>query len=234
MADSQARAPDIPDLSTETDSDLLCYMSWAADADSQAHAREAWAEFYRRHVRYVYGICRRALDALFHSPEALEDLVQDTFRRVFEHAGAFTPGDATDADVMRRHVRAWLGAIVRHLVQDLLRNRQATPPEALLDHEHWNAVESRADPQPPDSPRLALAREVMETALTDEEREVLRVTFQWYDPNRTHQRLPNDVAADVAARLGTTSENLRKIRQRALRKFEAAMRSRMGEPPTTR
>jgi len=53
---------------------------------------------------------------------------------------------------------------------------------------------------------------------------VIRVTFQWYQPDREHQRLPNQVAKDLADTLGTTPENLRQIRHRALRKIEAHLR----------
>jgi DNA-directed RNA polymerase sigma subunit (sigma70/sigma32) len=81
---------------------------------------------------------------------------------------------------------------------------------------------------------VAIAREVMETDLSPEEREVLRITFEWYDPDRTNQRLPNDVAADLAERVDTTSENLRKIRQRALRKFKDGVQARLRQSPITR
>jgi hypothetical protein len=57
---------------------------------------------------------------------------------------------------------------------------------------------------------------------------VLRVTFQWYEPGREHQRLPNDVAADLADTLQTTPENLRQIRRRALRKIKAHLTAPSG------
>ena len=60
-------------------------------------------------------------------------------------------------------------------------------------------------------------------ALSERERLVLRVTLQWYRPGEEHQRLPNDVAADLARTLQTTPENLRQIRRRAMRKVAARL-----------
>src|SRR5947208_1372874 len=122
----------LPDLSAEGDADLLVYMTMRAE--DPAHAREAWAEFYRRHVRYVFGTCRRLVEGL---------------------------------------------------------------------------------PRPP----------------TTVEQEVLRVTYQYHVAGRDAQRLPNDVAEDLSRRLNTTSENLRKIRQRATDKLRAALAQRFGPLP---
>ncbi|MCI0458582.1 MAG: sigma-70 family RNA polymerase sigma factor [Gemmataceae bacterium] len=231
MAEDSTRTASEPDVSSESDGDLLVYMSLREDAP--AHACAAWAEFYRRHVGYLYPVCRRALSTVSRCPLAPEDLVQDTFRRVYEHAGTFDAGDVRDPDGLRRLVRAWLGAIATNLVRDVLRERETVPPEVLLDPELCSAVAARSDCGPP-ADLLAIAREVMTTDLSAEEQEVLRITYEWYDPDREHQRLPNDIAADLAGRLRTTTENLRKIRQRALRKFKEGVLRRLGRSPTSR
>jgi hypothetical protein len=62
---------------------------------------------------------------------------------------------------------------------------------------------------------------------------VVQVTAQWYQPDRDHQRLPNDVAADLAASLQTTPENIRQIRRRALKKIEAHLRPQTGDDKET-
>ncbi len=43
---------------SDTDAELLYYMS-LRDEDPAA-AEGAWAEFYRRHVQYLYGVCYKA------------------------------------------------------------------------------------------------------------------------------------------------------------------------------
>jgi len=51
---------------------------------------------------------------------------------------------------------------------------------------------------------------------------VLRVTAL-YHKAEGHNRLPNDVSAELAARWNTTNENLRAIRSRAMKKLRKAM-----------
>ena len=47
-------------------------------------------------------------------------------------------------------------------------------------------------------------------------------------PDHAHQRLPNDVAADLAETLGTTPENLRQIRSRAMKKIRTFLAAAEG------
>jgi RNA polymerase sigma factor (sigma-70 family) len=235
MTDSRSTTVKEQELAEEADGDLLCLMSWASDDQSLAQA--AWSVFYRRHFEYVNFICRRAIEGVLGCAEAVEDLVQDTFRRVYEHARTFTPGSDQDPDAKRRVVRAWLGRIARNLLQDRLRNRQARAPEQTPGEGLWDILPERRNKEteePSATDSSALVREVLLNDLTEEEQEVLRVTLQWYDPGRTNQRLPNDVAEDLAQRLHTTSENLRKIRRRAMQKVRDGLIRRMGQPPNSR
>ena len=96
-------------------------------------------------------------------------------------------------------------------------------PTRFLDQDAWQQVAREPAPATGDSETIRRVREAIES-LNEKEQMVIRVTFQWYSPDREHQRLPNDVAADLAATLRTTPENLRQIRRRALRKIETHLR----------
>jgi len=48
---------------------------------------------------------------------------------------------------------------------------------------------------------------------------VIRVSEANYVQGAKQQRLPNEVSKNLAAQLGTTTENVRKIRQRAKEKL---------------
>src|SRR5882724_8208094 len=102
-----------------SDAELLERVSQRASNAPSARAAEA--EFYERHVRYLYcvlvGRVRRPL-AL--SGWEVEDLVQETFFRAFSRASTFTAGDAWDEDSKRRRSRAWLGRIAQRLLADWL------------------------------------------------------------------------------------------------------------------
>jgi len=213
------------DFRTDSDYDLLEIMTWQ-QSDPVA-SREAWAEFYRRHATYLYGVCRRFTRRLGGEASA-EDLTAETFKRVYESAAhTFKPGTSKDPDAIGRHVRAWLGTIAQNLARDALRNEGSR--EGHLAQEHWQDIPDQ--PAPTDSARAKHLWLTMQNVLTERECDVLRVTFQWYDPQRPNQRLPNDIAAELAARWGTNSENIRQIRKRALRELEAALAPEVAGDP---
>ena len=205
------------ELSAESDAELLAYMAMASD--DPAGARNAWETFYLRHVDYLYAVCLRAYGSVLGGPQGAADLVADTFKRAYEHAGKFDAGGIEDAERLRRRMRAWLGRIAQRLAQTALRGRGKLPTQ-MLQQEHWQQVAPAESPGPADPQRIGRVRQAI-AGLSAREQTVIRVTFQWYQAGKDHQRLPNDVAAELAETLQTTPENLRQIRRRALRKIKA-------------
>lgn len=212
-----------PDFSAENDEDLLVYMSWKDDEPDSACA--ALGEFYKRHVRYLHAVCFRAHGQSLQA-SGVKDLVTSTFQRAYERASSFKPSCLADPDRMRRRVHAWLGRIAHRIAQDAYRGKKERP-EQLLSPEHWADIPARPtlDCQ---NDGIPLVQQGMDTILSEREREVLRVTMQFYDPEREHQRLPDDIAAELAARLGTTSDNLRKIRSTAMQKMKEFLVANMA------
>jgi RNA polymerase sigma factor (sigma-70 family) len=221
-----------PDLSAETDDDLLVYITWKQD--DPAVACEAWAEFYRRHVNYLFGVCYQSFGNTLKSRDRVADLVTDTFKRVYEHADSFKPSGIKDPEAMRKRVRAWLGTIARRLFLDRLPATDDRPAECQLEQDHWQNIAQPEAPDDSDNPLIAAVKMAFQKVLTQREQEVMRVTLHWYDPSSDHQRLPNEVAAELAKHLGTTPENLRKIRERALAKLKDEIIKILGSSPFER
>ena len=204
------------ELAGESDVDLLVYMTMADD-DPRA-AQGAWEAFYHRHVRYLYAVCMRAYARLLGGQPGVCDLVAEVFQRAYEHADKFDPAGITDPQRQRQRVRAWLGWIARASAQNAWRGQRRLPTQ-FLDHDQWQHVAQDAPADTPDPGRTESVRAAI-LALTEREQLVIRVTFQWYQPGQRHQRLPNDVAAELARTLGTTPENLRQIRRRAMKRIQ--------------
>jgi len=207
------------DLTDEKDADLLTFMTMA-DEDP-AVARAAWEAFYRRHAAYVYGVCVRAYAKILGGEAGVCDLVADTFKRAYEHAETFEAGGITDPERMRLRTRAWLGRIAERLAQTRLRGRKRLPTRTL-ELGHWQEIGERPVRTQEDAGRIERVRAAI-LSLSEKERVVIRATFQWYDPGVRHQRLPNEVAAELARTLRTTPENLRQIRRRALVKIKKTL-----------
>lgn len=224
----------LPDqgVSTECDEDLLVYMSWRSEYPELAQA--ACGEFYERHKLYLYAVILRSHGKSL-GREGVSDMTTETFMRVFERAQTYKPCGSEDADTQRQNVRAWVGAIAGNVCMDYFRDSDTH----LVLVDEWT---NDADPTHHDkdeecnqlSDELLLIHEAMVT-LTDREQEVLRVTMAYWKNDGSQERLPNHVAEDLARSFETTSANIRKIRERAMKKVrnfvEAAEQSRRGGKP---
>lgn len=175
----------------------------------------AWGKFYRRHVRYLYKILRRGRFGGALGEDAVEDLVQNTLLRAFEHAGTFRRSMCRNPEDPRAGVRAWLGRIAQNLVYDRYRAEglEVAVPEPLeltaTGCDPPGALESRALR----AMRRALPR------LSEREQEVLLATMEYRITGDEGSSLPPGVAKQLADQLGVTTTHLRQIRLRALRKL---------------
>lgn len=209
------------------DAELLELVA-GADRDP-AKAREAQAVFYARHVRYLYGVLLRHKKSLLtHAGLGAEDLVQETFHRAFERARTFERAEGLDVDRERARTRAWLGRIATNLLTDHLHKTREVSASHYLERVGCEGIDE--EPESTRSPEVRLLSDGLET-LTERERDVLRVSALHYRAG-DHQRLPNDVSAELAGRWNTTNENIRAIRVRAMKKlkeFVISQRAAGGE-----
>jgi RNA polymerase sigma-70 factor (ECF subfamily) len=77
--------------------------------------QRAGGVFVRRHQRAVYGLAI----TMCRDPRLAEDLAQQTFERVWRHAGSF--------DARRGSAKVWMLTITRRLCIDAFRTRHSTP-----------------------------------------------------------------------------------------------------------
>jgi RNA polymerase sigma factor (sigma-70 family) len=192
----------------------------ATSPSGAEEGRDAWATFYGRHRRYLYGVCLRAYGETLGDGRVTE-LVQDTFVRAYEKAGTFKPDPDGDSVTGRRRARAWLGRISENIVSDYFRRE---PKVVFMDEDE---LPEQVDPEEsvpsgPSAARLERLERVL-AQLSDREQEVLRATAMWYWPGQRQQRLPNSVMTKLAASLSTSADNVRQIRVRAMTKVRKLM-----------
>ena len=199
------------ELSTRDDATIFQLM-----AERGTEAKAAWAEVYRRHVKYVYFICWRSYGNTL-GPEGVEDLVHDVFIRTYQKASTFSCSSDSDPAGQRRAVRAWLGTVTSNLFRDRFRNELVLE---LPGDDFLELCEASSPSQEESQTNLLQrAREAL-NSLSEREQDVLRTTAQWYQPGARQQRLPHKVVTTLAERCNTSPQNLRQIRSRAMAKFK--------------
>jgi RNA polymerase sigma factor (sigma-70 family) len=206
-------------LMTQSDPNDAELLERVAIGRGSRPVRDAQAELYKRHAAYLrLALAKRCARLLELTQQSAEDLVQDTFERAFERARTFDAEGLTDADRLRRRVRAWLGAIAQRLLADSLTRVREAADTPLVEA----ASEAVTEELLLDSPEVSAMAKAL-GALSDREQDVLRISALYYRVGEQHQRLPNVVAAELAERWDTTSENVRAIRSRAIKKLRTAL-----------
>lgn len=210
-------------LAVTSEAELLALMSM--QGRDPERARAAWGELFERHRRYLYAVVSRSYGS-FLGEDGTVDLVCDAFRRAFEWAGRQTDSDevrvrfsANDSDSTRRRVLGWLGAIAEQLFRDRYREQSTAKDEFAQFLDHWKA-DHEHPAEAGDSTLLAHLQAAL-ALLSGPEAEALRASLPWYDAESRTFAVPRGEAARLSAALGTTPENLRQRRHRAIKRIEA-------------
>ncbi len=160
---------------------------------------------YNRYARVVYGLSLRMLG----TPEAAEDIVQDTFWRVWKKSDTYQPG--------RGNVGPWITGIAHNLAIDELRRRKARPIPVYEDDEH-PILRDLEDTQVnvADAALVREQQEVIRDALKDippDQREVIELSyFGGLSQQEIANRLQNPVGT-VKTRARLALQKLRSLLQ---------------------
>src|ERR1700730_10073271 len=135
-------------------------------AQLAAGSQEALAELYDRYGRLAYSV---ALRVLVH-PGRAEDVVQEAFLRIWNHAGSF--------DESRGSLRTWLLTAVRNRSIDFLRGRGAHERQELELQPAISQAGPRDDPWREVS--LSLERDAVREAMSSlpvEQRQAVELAY---------------------------------------------------------
>jgi len=211
-------------------SDQALLQRAAATLENAPDARRAQARFYERHVRYLYGVLKRRESVLRRiAGQSAEDLVQETFQRAFQYGQSYQTDGITDPERLRLRTRAWLGRIAQNLINSCLSEPGEISASPFIERISAEGID---EPAPPSTPRVRAMRAALEE-LTEREQDVLRVTTLYQRVGDDHQRLPNEISAELAARWGTNSQNIRAIRSRAMKKLKSQLEPTLAEREET-
>jgi DNA-directed RNA polymerase specialized sigma24 family protein len=194
-------------------------MALAAGDRADGDAREAYGAFYERHEPWLRAMIRtRRLGKLVDWDEGRKDAVQLTFQRAYRRAGTFRLDDLAGCggDDAARKVRAWLGGIATNVIADILRAQRTEVPLYEDRHDAPPTPLELLDPEGPPPAVEALAAELEK--LSEKEQEVIAADME-HKTGMANEHLPPGIAQELASRWGSTTANVRKVRQRAHQKL---------------
>jgi RNA polymerase sigma factor (sigma-70 family) len=204
-------------------SDCTAFQRLGLAAQGGAGTRDAQQLLYQRHAPYLLGVLRgRAARLLSLTPMTAEDLLHETFFRAFSRSDSYRCGEDGPSVEESRRTRAWLGKIAERLLLDAVRATHETPGIPDMD----DVVDE--GPASSGTSQAGLVRDAL-SELSEREQDILRVTALFYRVGEEHQRLPNDVAAQLSRTWQTSSENIRAIRKRAMAKVKKYVEERLTE-----
>lgn len=154
-------------------------------SEIRSGSQAAMTTFFDRYSRMVYSVAMRVLS----DPSEAEDVMQETFIRVWQNPGAFTAG--------RGSLGGWLLVVARNRAIDKLRRRKPTDPTDMFT---LPASINLAK----ESERVILLERVRNVmaALPEEQRKALEMAFF---EGRTH----SEIAEKTAEPLGTIKTRIR-------------------------
>jgi DNA-directed RNA polymerase specialized sigma24 family protein len=205
------------DFSTATDADLFEWMAMGDTCASDAHT--AFAEFHRRHAKYVFDQCKKK-----YKDEA-EAIAANALQRVYASAAKFERtnlGDWTDAIAARRFVRAWVGQQVRWAAADYFTDRQKLPQLVTLNSigslPSKPCVPPEEDTTGTESKLVEEVRRVVSELPEREQVLAWEIAHNWH-PGEGKLKCSSEDLDLLGDRFGLTKENIRQIRSRLKRKL---------------
>ena len=212
-------------MQEETDEDLLLYMACVDTPADRAYADKALEELHRRYVLRLYARCQMMFKAHDGGESMAEELTQAAFFRAYERAETYKP--APEGVSSSSWTVGWLSKIALRILLDFRKNPDRPGPLKVI------TLDVHAEDYSPDE-FAGLYREGVEPAYTHYELCLVAEAFETLDertqivlvetlvqrrrsPRRTY--MLRKTAETLAVRIYTSTDNLRQIRKKGLKKI---------------
>jgi len=204
------------DFKQEDDEILLLYM--AEKEGNPKSARLAYAEFFERYKEFVARLCQSILINIVDGNDA-NDLCMEVFYRIYERAETFNSGTLSDQLEIRRNIELWINRIARNMFIDMKRVEKIN----FAKHEEYKPIYNELKKEEPSewAPLSLQAMNAFEEEyekLSPRDREIMIFSGLYYDLEKGESDMPSEIIERIALEFGTTSENIRQIRSRFMRR----------------
>jgi RNA polymerase sigma factor, sigma-70 family len=189
-----------------SDEDLFVMMSFREENEMEAQA--AFRVFYDRYKKLLWNLCHRVCQ---NNKELAKDVFINTMMAVYQNSHTY--------NVSKSKITTWISNIAKHEMLDLLDvlKEKRIGEKTFVPLEDNLVISDIEENINIETPEKWALDEALQT-LSEKERDVL-LTYTMYQDGNKH--LPDEVMKFLCDRYGTTSVNLRKIKQRTLEKVKS-------------
>jgi RNA polymerase sigma factor (sigma-70 family) len=223
-------------ISQTSDGELFALVAAGGDAGN-----EACAEIYRRYFKVL---CKDISKRHKFIPQSmLEGLAQDALIQAIKKAHNFKEGDVSDAKSARNHTLSYLCTIAFHNYQSRQLKQRGMNFESLTQEDGEDDSQLSTKGRPLSSGEVYRAIKDVEDelygsgnddhtshlkrlrcealdSLTDRERFILIVTFEYHQYGQEYQRLPNEKVKEISETYNISHDYVRQLRKRAIKKIK--------------
>lgn len=192
-------------------------------------AENAFCEFHRRFANYLYAVIRNACSGFIpvYGDTFVESVFSNTMLTIYEKAGEFTSVESLDEDHKVKRIKSWLGKIARNETFQLL--REYREGQERIDYNTDFINESNIIDEPEENEVKTIEKKLLDIALNslkEKERDILLTFFRYEEAGKN---TPTNVLQELCTYYDTTSENLRQIKSRALKKINEHIKEHQKE-----
>lgn len=197
----------------------------------------AFNEFYRRYSSFLLKVCQKCCSGFDTSEDLARDIHQNTFLKILSSSKSFKPKEGSNSTNISRDIKAWLARIAKNELINFLRKN---PDEIVLS----NPFRPKSDDGFLELISLQTEEEIEGTtrnesskiewtkldkalkSLTERENHILMTYMQYFNSNDPQKHLPDDILESLCKKFSISSENVRKIKSRALVKIKNSVENK--------
>jgi RNA polymerase sigma factor (sigma-70 family) len=200
---------------------------------------QAFEEFYIRHRRFIYGVCRRKYATSLARKHGFngcaEDMAQIIFIKAWRFARSFNAGGEQDAKEIKTKAQKWLCGIARTSFLEIWRKHEEFLILHLESDWDWDRhvyvnidgdVEGQSNLLRSKAALLRkmfrLALEAIERVLSPGEQQLINVVLEYYPDD-----VPSWLQRELAELLKIKKSSLRQTKKRAIEKISKYVKSKL-------
>lgn len=188
----------------------------------------AKSEFYSRYSSFLLKVCRKSCFHFDSNHQLAEDIFQNAMLKGIGNIKSIYKSASEETTNLDTQIKKWLSKIAHNEFIDFLRKNKDEKFLAIPERSKSEELEIEFDlgedlKDPIENSQFGhLDPEKVLSVLSDRQRYILMVYYSYYDEKNPNRHLPDNEIKRLCDMFDISSDYLRKIKSRALKKLRAA------------